>query len=85
MMETTTKPTKKSRMIVIEGETWYYQIGGFSCAFWNPEGKKYVNRTNIVANRSWDVLERGEYKKTSDGMITPKDIRKYIQEHIRMI
>jgi len=78
------KPTKKSRVIVIEGETWYYQIGGYSCAFWGPDGKKHVGKADVVANRSWDVLERGQWKKTSDGMITPKDIRRYIQEHIRI-
>jgi len=72
------KPTKKSRPIAISEEVWYYQVGGCHCVFWNPQGKKFIEKTNIVAGRSFDVLEKGQWRKTSDGMITPKDISKYI-------
>lgn len=73
---------RNARVLVIDGEIWQYKIGKSYTHIWPPPsrgGKKLIKRTHEIAGRSPDTLERGQYKKTSDGMVTPSDVEKYIR------
>jgi hypothetical protein len=39
---------------------------------------KWVFSLAEVTGRSWNVLERGQWKKTSDGALTPGVLRQFI-------
>ena len=35
-----------------------------------------------VTGRSWTEIERGQHKKTSDGMVTPKHVADFIRSQV---
>jgi len=67
-----------ARRIVVNGEVWQYKIGRSYVHIWTPRGRKLIKRAHEVAGRTPDVLERGQWKKTSDGMITPADVERFV-------
>jgi len=70
---------KSKRKIIINGDTYKYIIGKGNVVIWAPNKKKIVVDFSTLTGRSWDAIERGQWKNTRDGMITPKDIANYIQ------
>lgn len=60
-----------------QGE-WRYLVGKCQCWFQSPRGEAHIERTEIVAGVTADVYERGQWKQTVDGMITPSCVRRYI-------
>ncbi len=71
------------RKIHLDNEVWEYQIGRTNVVIKSPASKKIVVGFCKLTGRSWDIIERGQWKKTTDGMVTPKDVRIYIQKHLR--
>ncbi len=75
---------RKIRRLVLGAETFYYQVTqGHVTLFLASKGPsiawdKWVLSPVEVTGRSWNVLERGQWKKTSDGMITPADLRRFL-------
>ncbi len=72
------RPRKGARSLSINGDIWWYRVGKGDIEVWDPNGKKHVTNMRIVTKRSWDVIERGQWKKTSDGAVTPKDVTNWI-------
>ena len=70
------------RKLAIGEAVWEYQLGKGNAVIKSPDNKKTVVAYTKLTGRSWDILERGQYKKTSDGMVTPKHIKDYIQKHL---
>lgn len=71
--------SRKRRRITVRGEVFTYTIGTGSVRITWPDGSSRAVLLTVVTGRSEDVLERGQWKKTSDGMVTPKDIAAYIE------
>ena len=67
------------RKINVDGAVWEYRIGKGAAVLVAPDGKKAVVGLDKLTGRSWDTLERGQWKRTSDGMVTPKDVAAYIR------
>lgn len=65
------------RTIVVGNRAWRYHVGRVNVVA-RSLSTKLVDRLNVVTGRSWDVLERGHWKRTSDGMVTPKNIAAWI-------
>jgi len=64
-------------------QVWEYRIGKGAVVIQPPDGrKKIVVDLSTLTGRSWNVLERGQHKMTSDGMVTPGDVKKYIEDHL---
>lgn len=72
----------KKRYIVIGSERWEYKIGKSYAHIWTPRGKKVIINSNTVNGTAPFTFERGQYKRTSDGMVTPKDVREYIEKNL---
>lgn len=70
------------RKLTIEDKVWEYQLGKGNAVIKSPDNKKTVVDYVKLTGRSWDTLERGQYKKTSDGMVTPQHIKSYIQTYL---
>jgi len=64
------------RQIVVDGRTYNYSVG-----------KGYTKIHGVGAEANWklagldhpDDFDRGQWKQTSDGMITPAMIERYIR------
>jgi len=63
-----------------DGTEWQYKIGTSTVVLRSPDGKSHQVGINVITGRTWDIIERGKYKKTSDGMVTPSQIRQYVDK-----
>lgn len=71
----------KWRAITVEGETYRWKCGRSFVIIQNSEGKRILeDHAHNVKGLDPFTFEKGQYKRTSDGMITPEDIRKAILE-----
>jgi len=73
----------RKRVITVGGEKWTCEIGRGSVKFRPPnKGKTTTADFSQITGRSWDTIERGNWKKTRDGMVTPLHLEKYIVAHL---
>ncbi len=68
--------------VEVDGVTWRYQLGRGNAVIVLPDGKKVIVGYARLTDRSPDTIERGQYKGTSDGMVTPEHVRRYIRQHL---
>jgi len=69
------------RSLRIDGRLYYWSGGRSVTNIWTPDGKRYNFTSGDVNGMGADIFERGQYKRTSDGMVTPSDVKRYIQEN----
>ena len=69
----------KRKLKLPNGEYEYY-IGSGSAVIKAPSGIKKVVSLSDIKGLTPDDIERGRWKKNSDGMIRPGEVRKYIEE-----
>lgn len=68
-------------MQLTEG-TWRYRFGEGAAVIRFPnDGKSVVVDYAILTGRTPDTIERGQWKKTSDGMVSPGHVRGWIRRH----
>lgn len=69
----------KRRLVLSTGEwRWFYGRGN-GITIWSPSGRKHVTNAREVTGRSWSDIERGHWKRTPDGTVSPSHIRAYIE------
>lgn len=76
--ETSPRPARKARRLYIHGRPWWYKIGRCYAHIWNPSGEKHIRTISDVRGLPSDVIDRGQYKKTRDGMVCPSHVERYI-------
>lgn len=76
-----TMPKSGVRTLHIEGVEYKYTIKGHGVQYFLDD-KKVVASFPAVTGRSWNIIERGQHKKTSDGMITPKHCKAFLEDLI---
>ena len=64
------------RRIVVDGCTWLYHVGRSAVAFRGP--RRFVARIGDVKGLDPDSIDKGRWKKTSDGMVTPRDVASFL-------
>lgn len=72
------------RKIEVDGIVWEYRMGTGNAVIRSTKITpvfKFIVNYSTLTGRSWDIIERGQRKKTSDGMVTPKHIADYIRKH----
>jgi hypothetical protein len=74
------KKMKGERTVVTRLGTFRYRFGVTSVVIVIGDKKRVIDYSTLTG-RSWDTLERGQHKRTSDGMVTPDDVREYIEQH----
>ena len=67
------------RKLELPSGTWHYKIGVSSAQIRGPNGEDANVGAHEINGRTPDTLERGRHKKTTDGMVTPGDVRRYIE------
>lgn len=73
------------RKLIVKDAEWTYYIGKTSAVLRAPDGRKKTVGLDVLTGRSFDILDRGRWKKSSDGMMTPSDVAAYIEkceEHV---
>lgn len=68
------------RSIKVEGEEYRYLVGTSTVAVQLPRGGGTVHTTPWeIKGGTPDLVERGRRKKTSDGMVTPREVADWIR------
>lgn len=70
------------RKIVVEEQEFRWRVGSGCTAVITDGNKSHSVDGPALTGRSWDTIERGQNKKTSDGMILPSHIAKWIAENL---
>lgn len=70
------------RKITVDGIEWKFRIGKQSTVIRN-EKNKFVVFSNDLVGISPDDFDKGKYKGTSDGMVLPSQIAKFIQNKMK--
>lgn len=73
---------KGLRNITVLGKVWRWKAGRDVAMIYSPEERRYVVRLDKVTGLSMDVIARGQWKRTSDGMVRPSEIRTYIETRL---
>lgn len=76
-----TLPKSGVRKLHIDGVEYLYVIKGHGVHYYF-EDKKVVANHAEVTGRSWDIIERGQWKKTTDGMVKPSDCKAFLEKLI---
>jgi hypothetical protein len=72
---------KGEREARVGDETWGFRMGRQNVVIVTPDGRKSFVDFVTLTGRSWGTLERGQWKGTSDGMVTPEHVKRYIRKH----
>ncbi len=67
------------RKITVGQKTYVWKVGKSNVVIRSPEGKSTVVNLSTILGKSWDIIERGQYKGTDDGTVMPKHVRIYIE------
>lgn len=67
------------RKLELASGTWHYKIGLCAAQIRGPGGETVNVGAHEINGRTPDNLERGRHKKTTDGMVTPGDVRRHIE------
>jgi hypothetical protein len=71
------------RTLTIGGLKWVCVFGKGAVSIRSATtGRRIVVSYQDLTGRSIDSIERGQWKKTSDGMVTPADVRAYIEKKL---
>lgn len=71
------------RKVHVGGQVWEFRTGKGAAVIKNPRtGKSTIVNYAKLTGRTWDTLERGQWKRTSDGMVTPAHVKAYIEKHL---
>ena len=67
------------RTISLQTGQWRYKVGRSFVRFVDPHGRASYVSAATVAGVTPDAYERGQWKKTSDGSVTPERIRMFLE------
>jgi len=69
------------RRVMMGEEEWGFRVGRGHAVILAPSGRRTPVTLSALTGRHPDVIEKGQWKRTSDGMVTPMHIKAYIQKH----
>lgn len=72
------------RNITVDDVVYWYHIGQGKMKLRHPSGKSTTHCLCDVKGMGFtpDTVDRGRWKKTTDGMITPGEVARFIQSHV---
>lgn len=73
------KIKNRGRAITVDGKLYYYRVGRGRVAIYG-EGARFIPSCAEVIGVSEATFERGQWKKTSDGQVTPGLLARWIRE-----
>lgn len=70
--------SRPGRDIVVDGIHWKWKVGSTNVVAYSSDGDKKLKKLWDIKGISPDEFEKGQYKKNSDGVITPSEIAKWL-------
>lgn len=78
-MNTTTLDRRPGRPIVVDRVRWKYRVTKGSVVAYSEHGERRCSPSGEVKGLSPGAFERGQWKRTTDGMICPSDVAKWLR------
>ena len=75
------KPHRKARKLIVHEETWWWVCSG-GVYIWAPDGARFWISGDTVKGVPHGTFERGCHKRTTDGMLRPSEVERYIRDHL---
>ena len=72
-------PRTGVRRLVIGTATWRWSMHGGSVSVWSPDGKRRNVDPHTILGVSPNTWERGQWKRTQDGVVSPRHVRAFIE------
>jgi hypothetical protein len=69
------------RKMDVQGEQWEFKIGRDNAHIRAPNGRGKTVSFYELTGRTPDLIERGQWKGTTDGMVGPGEVRAWIDSH----
>jgi hypothetical protein len=64
----------------VGGDVWLYRVGrGGGVALYGPRDERVHTRAWAIKGQWPSDFERGQWKKTSDGMLEPRHVKQFIE------
>lgn len=74
-----------TRTIEVKGTTWNYRVGkGGGVVAHSDDGQRRFAHAWDIKGSTPDVFERGQHKKTTDGMVRPGELRRWLDSDPNM-
>jgi hypothetical protein len=71
----------KGRRIVVDGEVWTWRVGrGGGVVARSEDGEVRKAKAWDLKGLTPDNFERGKWKETSDGMLRPREVAKWLKK-----
>lgn len=72
-------PVRRGRRLLVNGSEWIWRIGrGGGVVAYGQNGQRKYARASDIKGCDPDTFDRGKHKRTSDGMLTPKDVAAWV-------
>ena len=71
---------RMGRKIIVNGIEWRWRVGKWGGVTMRSEtGERlFADASTIKGQSDPEIFARGQYKRTSDGMVTPREIAQFI-------
>jgi hypothetical protein len=70
----------RNRTLILQnGEKWIYRIGQQVTVIISPDGHRHNVDNSTIKGVTPATFARGQHKQTSDGMLYPSDIQRWIE------
>ncbi len=66
------------RKLHIDGDKWTYKVGNSWVVIRGPNGERFQPSCCTIKGGSPHDYERGQWKRTSDGMILPSEVKAFV-------
>ena len=70
------------RTMQVDGRVWRYRFGRGNAVIRDDADKPSVVDYSALTGRAWTTIERGQWKKTGDGMVKPGHVLGWIRKHL---
>ena len=64
-------------------DTWTWKAGRTAVVIRNPKRKKFAVGVDVITGCTWEDVEKGRYRKFRRCNVTPRKVKKYIEQHLR--
>lgn len=76
---------KGGRVLTVDGSKYEYRVGKITTIIRTPDNKVFAKIYNPeLMGVSWDTYERGQWKRTSDGMVAPSHVAEAVRRVMRL-
>ena len=69
---------RSGRNIVVGGISWEYTVGSGDIVAYSENGERKCEGIHVLKGTDPDSVDRGRWKKTTDGMLRPREVARWL-------